>query len=264
MLNTALSLRNFLSASLSLTLFESAFRSESINLRLTVSCFLLHFAQTSYFSFFFLFQAFLFQSGSDLASNFFLVVTDDSLLFILLHLSQLLLFSECDFVCNFNFCNKFQIPDAFLFRSLDFSQPLQLNLAVHLFLLLLKLLTLLNTLDLTLLDLINNDKSTLPASILSDNFTLFSHLQRFKPFDLHHQVQLSLFFDPLLLKLFVLFELFVANRDDFRVQNHLVHVFDIVELFVYLGLGFRQDSHVLLSLADLNIVRLNLGSTFFV
>jgi len=54
---------------------------------------------------------------------------------------------------------------------------LALDLAGHLFLLLDELLTLLNALDLSFLDLVDNDEGTLASGFLADNFTLFLHLK---------------------------------------------------------------------------------------
>jgi hypothetical protein len=49
-----------------------------------------------------------------------------------------------------------------------------------------------------------------------------------------------------LLQNFVFLELSVANSHDLRVQNHLVHVLDIVNLFVDLVLRLGKNSLLLL------------------
>lgn len=61
---------------------------------------------------------------------------------------------------------------------------------------------------------------------------LLSGLKALESFNLHHKVELLLFIDPFLLQALVFFQLLVPDRDDFGVQHHLVHVLDVVQLFI--------------------------------
>lgn len=71
---------------------------------------------------------------------------------------------------------------------------------------------LLDALDFSLLNLVDNHEGALAAGLLTHALALLSNLESLESFNLHKQVELSLLFDPLGLKLFVFLELLVADR----------------------------------------------------
>jgi hypothetical protein len=58
--------------------------------------------------------------------------------------------------------------------------------------------------------------------------------------------------------------LLVSDGDDLGVENHLVHVFDIVEVFVELFLSFGEESFSLVFLSNLPLFWLDLRSSLLV
>jgi hypothetical protein len=88
------------------------------------------------------------------------------------------------------------------------------------------------------LNLIDYDLSALFLSLLFPCLSLFLLLKNLKSFNFHHKVEFLLLFDVFRFKSFVFFELFVSNSDDFRVEDHLVHLFDVIHLVVKYFLGF--------------------------
>jgi len=229
---------NFFLSSLTFTLLECSFRPQSVNLSLTVSGFLLHCSETGNFHLFFFFDALLLSGFSSFSCSFVCVVLNDLLLFIDFFLAGLLLLLEGNLVGSLDFGNHFQITNALLLGCFDLSKPHGLNLASHLFLFFSKKFTLADTFLLTFLNLINNDKCALALLVLANNLALFSHFETLQALDLHQQVKLLLFFDPLTFELLVFLQLFVTDGYNLGVQNHLVHVLYIVKFFIQLSLSF--------------------------
>jgi len=174
----ALLISDLLSASLTLTLFECALGTESINLRLSVGGFLLHLAETGNFSFLFFLDAAFLECLSDLTLDLFLVVTDDFLLLIELLLSELSLLGEGNLVGSLNLSDQTHVAGTLVISSLDLSLALVLDLASHLFLLLNLLFAFLNALNFSLLNLVHNNHGTSASGILADNLALLMHLKR--------------------------------------------------------------------------------------
>ncbi len=77
---------------------------------------------------------------------------------------------------------------------------------------------------------------------------LFLLLEKLEPFDFHHEVELLLLFDVLLLELSLFLELLVANSDNLGVENHLIHLLDVVQLLVKHHLGPGEQTLGSLSL----------------
>ena len=94
----------------------------------------------------------------------------------------------------------------------------------------------LQTSNLPLLDLVNEDLLPLLQSQFAPLLTLILLLEILKSFNLHHKIELLLFLDPLLLKSDVFFKLLVPDRSHFGIEHHLIHVLDIILLFVKLHL----------------------------
>lgn len=117
-----------------------------------------------------------------------------------------------------------------------------------------------DAIDLTLLDLVNDNEGTFAASVHPYFLTFFVDFKALQTFNFHHKIEFLLFINPLTLKLFVFLKLFITDSDNLGVEHHLVHVLDVVELFIHLSLGFRKDTNILISLDLLNIVRLNFSS----
>jgi hypothetical protein len=70
---------------------------------------------------------------------------------------------------------------------------------------------------LAFLDLVNDNGGTLALSIDAFNLTLFSDLEALETLDFHHKIQAFLLFAPLFFEDFVLFDLFIADSNDFTV-----------------------------------------------
>lgn len=117
-----------------------------------------------------------------------------------------------------------------------------------------------DAIDLTLLDLVNDNEGTFAASVHTYFLTFFLDFKALQTFNFHHKIEFFLFINPLTLKLFVFLKLFITDSDNLGVEHHLVHVLDVVELFIHLSLGFRKDTNILISLGLLNIVGLNFSS----
>ena len=229
---------NFLLSGLTLAFLESSLCPQSVDFSLTVSGFFLHSSKTSNFHLFFFFYALLLSGFGGFSSGFVCVVLNNFLLFIDFFLAGLLLLLEGNLVGSFDLGNHFQIANALFLGCFDLSKPHGLNLASHLFLFFSKKFTLANTFLLPFLNLINNDKCALALLVLANNLALFSHFETLQALDLHQQVKLLLFFDPLTFELLVFLQLFVTDGYNLGVQNHLVHVLYIVKFFIQLSLSF--------------------------
>jgi hypothetical protein len=116
-----LPLSDLFASSLTFLLLKRTFSSQCIDLRLAISSFFLHFAQTGNFPFLFFLQATFLQSLSDFSGNFLLVVTDDVLLLVELLLVHFLLLGQSDLVCSLDLSNQAQVAFTFLLSSLDLS-----------------------------------------------------------------------------------------------------------------------------------------------
>ena len=99
------------------------------------------------------------------------------------------------------------------------------------------MLSFFDSLNFALFDLLDDDGGTTALGLSSELFTLILCLEGLQALNFHHDVQAFLLGNPLRLQLFVLFELLVSNRNDIGIEYHLVHVLDIIKLFIKLGLG---------------------------
>jgi len=204
-----------LSAGLALTFLEGTLGTESVNFGLAICGLLLHLAKAGNLSLLLFLEAALLKGGSNFALDLGLVVCNNLLLLLDLALSNLGLLSESNLVGGLNLGDEAQVLFALLFSGTDISKALVFNLLGHLLLLLDLHFLLLDTLDLTLLDLVDNDERTLAAGLHADLLALLLNLEALEAFYLHHKIEFLLLFEPLLLELAVLFELLVADRNDF-------------------------------------------------
>lgn len=107
--------------------------------------------------------------------------------------------------------------------------------------------------DSSLLNLINNDLCTLFPSMGLSDFSLLFFLEHLKSLDFHHEIKFLLLLDPFRFESLIFLELFVSNCYDLRVEDHLVHLFDVIQIVVHLLLGLREESLVLRCLVFLLI-----------
>lgn len=122
-------------------------------------------------------------------------------------------------------------------------------------------LLLLHSKDGSLLDLINDDLGTLLSGIGLSHLSFFLLLKDLESLDFHHEVKLLLLLNPLGLESLILIKLLISNGNDFRVENHLIHLLDIIEFVVHHFLSLREESLILRMLILLLICWLHfLGS----
>ena len=246
-----LKVSSLLVASLSLTLLECALGPECIDLSLSVSSLLLKFSETSDLA------LLLFLDSLQVGSLFFfaklfLAVIFNNLLFEVLFLLFALILDLNRTLVGFLDLTH-HLGNAFLLVS-DNLSLFHLNLiglSEHLLHLSLTHLLVLNAFELSLLDLVNYDKRAHLLCLLSLHLTLFLELEGLKSFDLHHEVETLLLFNPLLLESLGLVELSVADGDYLRVQHHLVHVLDIIVVLVEHLLGLSKEAICLVLVDDL-------------
>ena len=106
----------------------------------------------------------------------------------------------------------------------------------------------------SLSDLLDNDLSAVSLCFHASLLLLFGLLKTLQSFDLHHDVKAFLFFDIVLLEFLRLFKLLISDSNDLGIENHLVHVLDVVMLFIEFLLGLRKNSVVLLFSGDLELI----------
>jgi len=212
-----LTLKDFLSALLAVTLFTGTFGSEGINLCLTVSSLLLHLTETGNFGLLLKSNTTLLFGFGSFTRNFILIVTDNFHVFIHLHLSHLGLLCEGYLISSLNLSDQFCVPLAFFLSLSNLFLFLLLKHAHHLLLLLNKQLTLSDAFVLTFLDLVNDYGGTLALSLDALNLTLLSHFEALETLDFHHEIQAFLLFAPLFFENLVLFDLFIADSNNFTV-----------------------------------------------
>jgi len=233
-------LESFTFSGLSLSFLESSLGPKSINLSLSISSFFLELSKSLNFLFFFILNS----SGLKLSFVLLLVlgslILDDLLLVIFFLTSSLLLLDKrlgISLGCLFH-----QVVDSHSFSLTCFSilslHLVDISQKVHLFLISDFLLS--HSFDGSLLDLINDDLSALLSGLMLSHFSFFLLLENLKSLDFHHEVKLFLLFNPFLLKSLIFIELLVTDGDDLGVQNHLVHVLDIVHIIIECLLSFGK------------------------
>jgi hypothetical protein len=259
-----LEVSSFLVTSLSLTLFECALGSKSVNLGLPVGSLLLEFSKASNFT------LLLFLHPLELGSLFFftksfLAVIFNNLLFkIFLLLLALILDLNCALVGLFDFSHHFESAVLFMGKHLQLILLELISLSKHLLHFPFTHFLLLDALELSFFNLVDNNQRSLFLSLLTLYLALFLELERLQSLDFHHEIEAFLFFDPLLLESFGLIELSVTDCDDLRVQHHLVHVLNIIVVLVEHLLGLGEEAVCLFLVDNLLLSGWHLEGSFFV
>lgn len=247
-------LESFTFSGLSLSFLESSLGPKSINLSLSISSFFLELSKSLNFLFFFILNS----SGLKLSFVLLLVlgslILDDLLLVIFFLTSSLLLLDER---LGISLGSLFhQVVDSHSFSLTCFSilslHLVDISQKVHLFLISDFLLS--HSFDGSLLDLINDDLSAHLSGLMLSHFSFFLLLENLESLDFHHEVKLFLLFNPFLLKSLIFIELLVTDGDDLGVQNHLVHVLDIVQIIIDCLLSFGKESISLVFLTDCEFI----------
>jgi len=88
--------------------------------------------------------------------------------------------------------------------------------------------------------LVDDDASSAVLSFFAANLAVFLFLEVLQALDFHHEVELLLFSDPFFLEFLTFDELLVTDGDNFGVEDHLVHLLNIVLLFVHESLGLGE------------------------
>jgi len=250
-----------ISAGLALSLFESALGSECVNFTLAIGSAFLKFSQALNFELLLLLNTACILSILLFFGDSFCVVTHDFQIFITL-LSQLILLTiQGNFVGYLDFREHLSVTDFLSFSNFQISSLLQLNCSHHLLLLALELLTLLDAHDFTFLDLLNDNCGATALGLNSQAFALIFSLEGLQALDFHHEIEAFLLRDPFAFEVFVLCKLLVTHGYDLGVEGHLVHVLDIVVLFIELLLGLGKESFCPLVLFNFNLCRWQLRST---
>lgn len=234
-----LSLFAFVLAGLALSLLEGALGTESINFTLSVSCALLEFSKTLNFELLLLLDTASFRSIGLFFCNSLRVVTHNFQIF-LAFLSQLILLAvEGNLVGNFDLLKHLSVSVLLGLSGSSVLDLLLLNGPHHLLLLTLKLFSLLDANNLTLLNLLNDYGSTTSLSLDSQTLALILSLQCLQTLDFHHEIKAFLLIDPVGFEVLVLLKLLVTDGDNLGVEGHLIHVLDIVMFFIKLLLSLR-------------------------
>ena len=91
-------------------------------------------------------------------------------------------------------------------------------------------------------DLVDYNLCTVFSGGCPPFFSFLLLLKLLEPLDLHHEIKFFLLFYILLLELLILLKLLVPNCNDFGVHHFLIHVFDIVLLFIKLLLSSGEEA----------------------
>jgi len=150
----------------------------------------------------------------------------------LLFAFPLFLYLDCTFVCLFDLAHHAKSPLLLSSEDLLFFELDLFSLTNHLVHFPFTHLLFLDPLEFSLLNLVDDHERPLFLSLLALYLTLLLQLQRLESLDLHHQVKTLLLLDPLSLESLGFIELAIADRHDFRVKHHLVHMLHIVVVLV--------------------------------
>ena len=209
-----------LGTSFSVKLFTSAFSFQIINFCLSVGSLLLEVTQTLQLLLFLGSETSGLTSFLLLNSVLGLLVIDDLLFEVLLVLTSFGFNLDGLFVGSFNFLKKlFDIIGFSLFLT-EFLSFLLLDISEELLFLFVKNVLVTETFLFSLLDLVNDLKSTSPSSDFALSFTILLCLQVLEPLNFHHGVKTRLLLRPLFLEPFVFVKLLITDSDNLAVQHH--------------------------------------------
>lgn len=257
-------LQLFSFSGVSFALFEGSLGPESINLSLSISSLLLKLPKSLDLSFLLLSHSLGLLLLFELKLVLFPLMIGNSCVLVLLLLDSFLFLDECLGVrLSRLFHQQIDLSSLGLVSQLIFLAHL-LDVGLKFDLFFVAKLLFFHSHDGSLLYLVNDNLSALLSSILFPDLSLLLFLEDLESFDFHHQIQLLLLLDPLGLQALVLVELFVPNGHYLGVEDHLVHLFDIVELVVHLLLGLGQEGFVLCTLVLLLVCWLHFLSSLFI
>jgi hypothetical protein len=124
-------------------------------------------------------------------------------------------------------CFHLSVPDIGLLLFLHLG-----HLDLHLLSFSVSDLVLLNSVLVPFCNLIDDNLSSLlSGSSCSMNSIIFS-LKALESLNLHHEVEFLLLFDVFVFQLLGFEELFISNSHNLRVENNLVHSFNVIKLVI--------------------------------
>lgn len=232
----------FLESDVSVVFLHSSSCSDGVDLSLSISHLLLLFSELLDFAFSLLSLGLFISQSFELLSVSVLLILDNRQVQFFFFSSPLCQDKLVLRVDGIDLLGKYFLLFEFLSLLFFFLFSLPNDLHLHHILLSLHNFLLHLALQVSLSDLVHNLESSSPACLDLLLFPVLLDLEGLESFDLHHQVKFLLFFDVLLFEPFVFFKLLVPNGDDFGVEDHSVHGFYFVDLFVQLFLGLGQDA----------------------
>lgn len=116
------------------------------------------------------------------------------------------------------------------------------NLLLHHFSFFLSNFGLLYSLMIPILDLVSDHLFASHCSILLHPVSIFFLLERLETLNFHHDIHFLLLFDVFTLQDLGLLKLLISHSDNLRVEHHLVHLLNIVKLFIQEHLSSRQEA----------------------
>jgi hypothetical protein len=156
----------------------------------------------------------------------------DSVIFFSFSLFLRLFHGQIKVVGNFNLLEHFSCFFLFSSSGTFFFDSHGLYLSLHLLSFPFSHFTLFDSVIISFLNLINDDLFTHQSGLSSLSFSVFVSNNALKSFDFHHKIKFLLFFDIFLLELFGFFQLFISNTDNFSIEKHLIHSFNVIVLLV--------------------------------
>lgn len=227
----------------------SSFSSDSIDFSLSVSSLFLEISKLLNFSLLFIFDSSFFHLMFKFSLLLVLDIFIDSVIFFSFFLFLRLFHGEIKVVGNFNLLEHCSCFVLFSSCSFFFFDSHGFYLSLHLLSFSFSHFTLFDSIIISFLNLINDDLFTHQSGLSSLSFSIFVSNNTLESFNFHHKIKFLLFFNIFLLELFGFFQLFISHTDNFSIEKHLIHSFNIIMLLVnhHLSLGKKSlRSHSLL------------------
>lgn len=254
-------LESFSFSGLSITLFESSLGSEGVDFSLSISSLFLELSQALDLTLLLLLDSLLLKLGLVLSLVACLLISYDLLLLFLL-LSDSLFLLESSLSVSFSSLAHEHVD------SLSLGLSSVSVLLLHLFDIVQQLLSLLvadflllHPLKGSFLDLVDNHLLSAKTLLNLQGLAFFFDFEHLESLNLHHEVEFLLLFNPLLLETLILLKLLVSDGNDLGVEHHLVHVLDIVKVFIHAFLSLAQQRLRLILFFNLPLSWCNLLSS---
>ena len=199
-----LMLESFSLPSLSFTFLESSLGSQGIDLGLSIGSLFLELSQSLDFFLLLILDSLSFELSLVLFLVSSLLVSNNFLFLVLLLLGSLFFFNQRLGVGFSSLLHQDVDPLSLTLSCLGILRLHPLDVCKKLESLFISDLLLLHSLNGSVLDLINDDLSSLISGNLLSCFSMLLFLENLQSFDFHHEVEFFLFLDPLLLKTLVL------------------------------------------------------------